>query len=320
MKLETFQNRIFITIIIVILFYVLFALYSDITKLGENYVKIKLSYISPIFGTLIFSIFIRSLLQRYLLMKIGIDLSIKQSFILFWAGLSMLFTPFGSGQMIKSHFLKSKYGHDISKSLPLVFAERFFDLIALFVIVTASLFLFYSPETLLVSFVSLIFLSIFLIAVKSTKAMIVIKSITNKISFLSKTFEQTSQLDSSLRQLFKIKVVANSCLLSMFAFSLEGFVVYLAFLTFGIDIGYMKTIQIFYTSVLSGTLSFIPAGTGVLEAAFVKLMIKQNFDLSEASSLIIFIRITTTWFATISGFLLSFVIMKNNESNQNKIC
>lgn len=315
MKLATFHNRVFITIIVVILFYVIFALYSDIEKLGENYEKIKISYLIPIFGILISSIFLRSLLQRYLLMKIGIDLSLKQSFLLFWAGLSMLFTPLGSGQMIKSHFLKSKYGHDISKSLPLVFAERFFDLTALFVIVTASLFLFYSLESLLVTFVSLILLSVILIAVKSTKAMVIIKSIANRISFLNKILEQTSQFDSSLQKLFEIKIIVSGCLVAIAAFSLEGFVVYLGFLAFGIDIGYLKTIQIYYTSVLSGTISFIPAGTGVLEAAFVKLMIQQHFDLSQASSLIIFIRITTTWFATITGFFISFFIMKKNESN-----
>lgn len=315
MKFATFHNRIFITIIVVILFYVIFALYSDIEKLGENYEKIKIFYLVPIFGILISSIFLRSLLQRYLLMKIEIDLSLKQSFLLFWAGLSMLFTPLGSGQMIKSHFLKSKYGHDISKSLPLVFAERFFDLSALFVIIIASLFLFYSSESLLVSFVSLILLSVILITVKSRKAMTAIRSIAGRISFLNKMFEQTPQFDSSLQKLFEIKMIVGGCLVAIAAFSLEGFVVYLSFLTFGIDIGYLKTIQIYYTSVLSGTISFIPAGTGVLEAAFVKLMIQQHFDLSQASSLIIFIRITSTWFATITGFFISFFIVKQNESN-----
>jgi len=319
MKFATLQNKIFITIVIVILFYVFFAVYSDIEKLVKNYETIKPLYVIPIFGILIFSIFVRSFLQRHLLMKIGIDLSLKQSFLLFWAGLSMLFTPLGSGQMIKSHFLKSKYGHDISKSLPLVFAERFFDLAALFIIVVGSLFFFYSFESLLVSSISLILLSIILIIVKNTGVLIKIKSMTKKTPFLNKMFEQTSQFDLSLQKLFEINMLIRGCLIAIVAFSLEGFVVYLGFLTFGIDLGYFKTIQIFYTSVLSGTVSFVPAGTGVLEAAFVKLMSIQNFDLSKATSLIIFIRVTTTWFVTITGFLISFFIMKKGKGKINNI-
>jgi uncharacterized protein (TIRG00374 family) len=231
----------------------------------------------------------------------------------------MLFTPLGSGQMIKSHFLKSKHNHDISKSIPLVFAERFFDLTALFIVVIGSLFFFYSFESLLVSLISLILLSAILIIVKKTKVLIVIKSVTSKIPFLNKMFEQTSQFDLSLSKLFEINVMVRGTLVALVAFSLEGLVVYLGFLTFGIDLGYIKTIQIFYTSVLSGTVSFVPAGTGVLEAAFVKLMIKQSYDLSEASSLIIFLRVTTTWFATITGFLISFFIMKKEGNKINNI-
>jgi uncharacterized protein (TIRG00374 family) len=132
-------------------------------------------------------------------------------------------------------------------------------------------------------------------------------------------FEQTSQFDLSLSKLFEINVMVRGTLVALVAFSLEGLVVYLGFLTFGIDLGYIKTIQIFYTSVLSGTVSFVPAGTGVLEAAFVKLMIKQSYDLSEASSLIIFLRVTTTWFATITGFLISFFIMKKEGNKINNI-
>jgi len=82
-RLEGQQRKIIITILIVISFYVVFATFSDFGKIEENYYKIKLFYLVPIFGIFIFSIFIRSLLQRFLLKNIGIELTVRQSFLIF---------------------------------------------------------------------------------------------------------------------------------------------------------------------------------------------------------------------------------------------
>ena len=53
----------------------------------------------------------------------------------------MIVTPGGSGQIIKSHFLKEKFNEPIQKSLPLVFVERFLDLITISIIIFITLFI-----------------------------------------------------------------------------------------------------------------------------------------------------------------------------------
>ena len=39
-------------------------------------------------------------------------------------------TPAGSGKLIKSYYLKKKFGYGISKSFPVFIIERFYDLLA----------------------------------------------------------------------------------------------------------------------------------------------------------------------------------------------
>ena len=301
-------KKIITTVILFILFYVLFAAYSDIDKIKENYQQINTIYLIPMLGILTLSIFLRSLLQRFLLQKINIKLSVKQNFFLFWSGLSMLITPGGSGQMIKSHYIKKLYGQPISKSLPLVFAERFYDFLALILIVTVSTFFFTRLETLFITIVSIAILTAIFLCIKSVKFLNKTKSIMGKIPIFKKTIDQIPQFDYSLQRLFEIKIIGVGCLMAITSFFLEGFVIYLGFLAFDINLGYLQTIQIFYTSVLFGTLSFIPGGVGVLEATFANMLIQKNFELSLITSLIILIRLTTTWYATLTGFIVSYVV------------
>lgn len=313
MKILSFQQKIIITVILFVLFYVLFAIFSDIEKIKENYQQIKLIYLAPIFGILTLSIFLRSLLQRFLLKALGIDLSVKNSFILFWSGLSMLVTPLGSGQMIKSHFIEQKYGHPVAQSLPLVFAERFFDFSVLTGLVILSLLAFHSTESLIIAIVSLIIITGLFLTIRSKRFFHIIEVIANKIHLFRKLIPMLSQFDDSMGKVLHYKVVMVGFLMATLAYSMEGFVIYLGFLSFNINLGYLHTIQIYFTSILFGTLSFIPGGVGVLEGTFVKLMMRENFELSLITSLVIFIRLTVTWYSTIVGFVASYFMKINKK-------
>jgi uncharacterized protein (TIRG00374 family) len=87
---------------------------------------------------------------------------------------------------------------------------------------------------------------------------------------------------------------------------------YFGFLSFGIDLGFFTSIQTFYASVLFGSFFLIPGGIGATEGLFVTLLTQKNIELSLASSLIIFLRLSTIWFLTAVGF---FVILRNVIKN-----
>ena len=117
------KNRIFISILLVTLFYVGFTIFSDVDKIKNDYQNFNLFYFLPILPILFLSMFCRSLIQKYLLKKLGMDISVKSSFLIFLGGYSMIMTPGGVGLIIKSYLIEKKYGykivHDMYLSLSL---------------------------------------------------------------------------------------------------------------------------------------------------------------------------------------------------------
>ncbi len=146
MKSILIKNKIVITILLFMIFYITFIIFSDFDDVIQNFKTINVFNLIPIIGILTFSMFLRSILQGLLLKTIGIQLTKKQNFSLFLSGYSMLLTPGGTGQMIKSHFIAQKYGFPITKSLPLVFAERLYDLFSIIIILIFTLLFFYTFE------------------------------------------------------------------------------------------------------------------------------------------------------------------------------
>jgi hypothetical protein len=114
------------------IFYISFALYSDVNKFITHLQEIDLKFLVPILLSFTTTIFIKSIRQYFFLRQINIQINFKENIIIFLAGLSMLVTPGGIGQMIKSHFLLKKDDQPVAKTIPLVVVERYHDVLALF--------------------------------------------------------------------------------------------------------------------------------------------------------------------------------------------
>ena len=299
------KNQIIITTLLIITFYTLFILYSDIESIEQHFKKIDKIFVVPILSIILTSIFLRSLVQRFLLQTIGIDISIKNSFFIFLNGLSMIITPFGSGQMIKSYFIEKKFGYSIAKTLPITFVERLHDLLGVTIIISITLSVFFSIESILTIFVSYALIVVLLFIGKKKQ----IPKILTKIPIIKNILKQESEVEfnSSLNSLLQNKIILKTLLMVVPITFFEGIAIYLGFLTFNVHFDYFQSIQIYFTSLLFGAFSLIPGGIGFMEGGFSALLSRQNIELDIASSLIIFIRITTIWFVTLIGMIITFL-------------
>lgn len=311
------KNKVIFTVITIIVFYFIFAIISDTNKIKEDYIKINLVYLIPIFTIFLFSMFLRSLLQRFLLSNITIKISRKDSFILFLSGLSMIATPGGSGLVIKSHFIEKKFGYPIAKSLPLVFIERFLDLFAYASVIFVSLFFVFSIEAVVVISISLVIFAVFAAILKNQNIFNTLKSFLNRIKFLKNLVPEYAEFNDSMVKILSRKIIVKAVPFAIMLILIEGAVVYFCFRALSVDLGFFKSIQVYYTSVLFGVFSFIPGGVGITEGSFAALLSKK-LDLSTATSIIILIRLTTTWLYTGIGFIASYFISRNkNQSTKN---
>jgi len=291
-------------------FYVVLILFSDASKISDHFIHIRIELIFLIFLFGISSHIIKSFRQKDFLQMVDEKIPFKQNLIIYLAGLSMIATPGGIGTFIKSKFLKSKFGIPNNKSISVIFLERYHDLLATTTIILITISISFSwISTTLVIISSFLLILVYLL-ICNMKTFSFIHNKLLKIKFIAKRFPEVG-LNESFFILTRPKAMTKGWLISIGGWSLDSLAVYIGFLAFNVDLGYLLTSQIYFTSLGYGILSLIPGGIGVTEGIADYLLVNQGLDLSIASALVIFTRLTTLWFATIIGVIFTRYALKD---------
>lgn len=87
-----------------------------------------------ILGLVFMNYLIRFGRWEFYLKRTGICLPLKESFYIFMSGLVMTVTPGKMGELIKSYLLKESRQVPLTRSGPIVLAERFTDLLAVYLL------------------------------------------------------------------------------------------------------------------------------------------------------------------------------------------
>jgi uncharacterized membrane protein YbhN (UPF0104 family) len=91
--LELVKNKIIWIIFATIIFYVIFILISDVEKISEYFLQIRIDLLFLIFLLVFLSHVVKSFRQKEWLQVLGEKISSRQNFIIYMAGLSLIITP-----------------------------------------------------------------------------------------------------------------------------------------------------------------------------------------------------------------------------------
>ena len=146
-----------LVIIGISLTYSLFILFSDTEKFSAQWYDLDWKYFLLLLLCHVAALSIRAIRQKTLLDSMGVKISLKKNFILHFGGLSMIMTPAGTGEMIKSFFLKDLYNFEFSKTFPLVIAEKFHNILVGIILLSIALLIqpFFESQNELFSHLSL---------------------------------------------------------------------------------------------------------------------------------------------------------------------
>lgn len=289
-------------IVAIVFFYVGLTFYSDIQKIVDHFRAINLNLVFLAFILEGISLIIRSIRQQRFLAAIMIRLPFFENLRIYLAGMSMVSTPGGIGGLIKSHFLKVKYNESISKTSTVVLLERYSDLLSVTAVLIFTLFIFFNWQFLATAVILGTFTIIIYVVIHNTEFLSKFLCLMKKIKIFSK-FTPNPEFNYSLKILTKSRTIFVGFVISTIAFLFDGASVYVGFLSLNKDLGFINTIQYYYTSLLFGALSFLPAGVGITEGSFIGFLLSRGVELSLASSLVLISRLTTIWFATVIGFI-----------------
>lgn len=247
----------------------------------------------------------RFLKWEYYTKTLNIEIERKMSFLIFLSSFIMSITPGKIGEVFKSYLLKEQIGTPLSKSAPIVFAERITDFLSLVLLSLAGALMFGYGTTLIIGFGVFFILLVFVIS--SRKISYAIIGLFERFRFIEKISHKIHTAYDSIYVMVRFKELIIAVILSLFAWSFECFSFYLVINGFGIDnlihINIFVATFIYGFATLAGAATMLPGGLGATDASITGLLVLLTVPKSIAVASTLIIRAATLWFAVVVGIL-----------------
>ncbi len=140
--LKKLRQRVIISVVVAGVLYLAFTIYADFNQVIKTFGRFNLWLIPILLLLSFFNYFARFLKWDYYLSVVKIKLKKIDSLSTFMSGLIMSVTPAKLGEVLKSILVKEIAGEPISKTAPIILAERVTDFLSLLAISIAGAIVF----------------------------------------------------------------------------------------------------------------------------------------------------------------------------------
>jgi len=297
-----FSKMFLIIVLVSIAFYSIFLFLSDVSSLELSSISFKYEYTFVILIFVVASWIPLYLRWRLLCKNLGLKISFRDDFLIYIAGFALSITPAKVGELLRTQILRDKSGIQRTQTTPLIFIEKFYDLLG--AVIVSSIGILYFPQIGIIvigGFVlSIVIFILFSSKITFDKSIIIL----SKFKFTKKFTEPLSKSHEILKTSTKIKILAPSIILSVLYWLTISFAVFFVLKALSIDsLGFVEIASTYASSLFLGALSFLPGGLGIAEASFTGLLNLQGISLSMAAIIVIIVRLFTLWFGVVIGFI-----------------
>jgi uncharacterized protein (TIRG00374 family) len=274
-------------------------IYVDYEKVISSFTNFNW-YLLPLLLLLSFGNYVSRFFKwEYYLKIIDVKLHKLDSLSIFMSGLIMSVTPGKMGELLKSYLVKQVNGTSISKTAPIVFAERATDFLSLTIMALTGAY-FYDYGKNIIIIIGLIILT-GLIIISNKKLFYKIISLFSNISFISKHILKISTAYESSSKLLSITPLLLMTLLSIVSWGFECFGYYLILTNFDIEIDLLWAFFSYSFATIVGALSMLPGGLGVTEGSLTLMLVQKGLSEHSAFAATFIVRAVTLWFAVLVG-------------------
>jgi uncharacterized protein (TIRG00374 family) len=315
-----YKKKILISIAFGAVVYLCFSVYADFDKLLSAFGNFNWLWLPVILSLSFLNYIFRFFKWHYYLHILEIKLSFKESFLIFLSAFTMSVTPGKMGEVLKSYLLKEENNTPVSKSAPIILAERLTDFVSIVLLCIIGSYVFNYGQAIILIIGLIFILTIVLLSMRGFSLKLI--SFLEKISFIKKHIEKIQTAYDSIYQMIKIKPLIIATLISLLSWFFEcmGFYIVINVFTnsLGIETSLLSATFIYAFSTLIGAVAMLPGGVGVTEASLTGLMVLSKIpkDISVAST--IMIRLATLWFAVLVGIVSVFLYQRlTNKKIEN---
>lgn len=307
MSLRTLQGKILASLLLGLAVVIVMGLVSDASAVRRDLGTFRWELLPAILGLTILNYVLRWLKWEYYLrrLRLGAGVSYLDSGLIFTSGLVMSVTPGKLGEVFKSVLLKRVNGTAVSRSAPVVLAERLTDGLAMLLLMALGLTL-YPPARFV--FVVLVAASLGgILVLQYRRLSLALIDGTARLPLGSKIAPRLHTVYESTRQLLDWRVLLIATLISTVSWACECLAFYYVLVGLGVvgtPLLLLQATFIFAASTLFGLVSFLPGGLGVSEVSSVGLLVAiVGLPASTATTATIIIRFCTLWFGVLLGVL-----------------
>lgn len=290
------------------------ALYADLPEMLKALVNFRWEFLPLILGLTLFNYFWRFIKWQYYLSRLEIHIHWFKSLLIFLSGLSMAITPGKIGELLKAYLLKTTTEVPISRSSPIIVAERLTDGIAMIGLAMMGLILYRSGWELLLT-LFILGLAVILIIQNRQLSLTLLgfgerMPIISRIAHLIRTFYESSYT------LFQWRPLLLAILIGLISWSGECGALFFVYAGLGITISvdlFIKSMFILAISSLVGSASGLPGGLGTADGSMLgltRLLITPSRAIAGAATLLI--RLCTLWFGLGLG-VIALVLFRTTQ-------
>lgn len=299
--LKKLKQKIIISIVIAGILYLTFTIYADFTNVINAFKKFDLLLLPILLLLSFLNYFTRFLKWDYYLSIVEVRMKKLDSLSTFMSGLIMSVTPAKLGEVLKSVLVKEITGVPISKTAPIILAERITDFLSLLLISIVGAFVFDYGGSLTI-IVAVFFIGLIFI-ISNKKISLPIINFTERIPHLKKYIHNIHSAYESSYQLLKIKPLILMTLVSLISWSFECLGYYIILKNFQINFGLVWASFSYAFSTIVGAVSMLPGGLGLTEGSLTILLVQKNVPVEISVATTFIIRVVTLWFAVLVGIV-----------------
>ena len=300
-----FRKKILYSVIFAAVIFLAISIFADFGKLLSAFGKFNWLWLPLILGLAFLNYIFRFFRWEMYLKTLNVKLSLKMSLTIFFASFIMSITPGKFGELLKSFLIKEVNGEPLSKTMPIVLAERITDFLSMIFLAIIGAFVFNYGKSIIIA-TGILFLLI-VILLSNKKICFALLNFLKRIKFISKYADKIITAYESTYALLKIKTLIPTFLISIISWFFECLAFYFVLKVYAesgsVEVSVLTATFIYCFSTLVGAVAMLPGGLGATEASLTGLLIFLNIskDISAASTIII--RICTLWFAVILGII-----------------
>ncbi|MEK7847882.1 MAG: lysylphosphatidylglycerol synthase transmembrane domain-containing protein, partial [Chloroflexota bacterium] len=141
--LQGLRGKFLLSFLLGLLVVLALLLYGDLPRMLQALARFQWRYLPAILGLVFLGYLLRFLRWDYYLGQIGVrGLSKRDSLLIFFSGFPMAITPGKVGEWLKCYLLAEVKGTPVSRSAPVIVAERLSDGVAMALLGSGGLWLF----------------------------------------------------------------------------------------------------------------------------------------------------------------------------------